>query len=209
MTNIHSNTTSKIEQAQAFSHHLLLTEQPPVVKQHQERFAQSRARSLTPIGKILPPAEIERYCRLPASAADTSVYESVDLVLIRGLPGSGKSTIARSLRLVGYHHFEADMYFEVDGKYTYDVSRIRDAHQWCQNAAREALRKNLKVVVSNTFTRLQELEPYLKMTDKIHIVEAQGNWINQHDVPTQVIRNMAARWEWIEPSTKISNPVIH
>jgi tRNA uridine 5-carbamoylmethylation protein Kti12 len=34
------------------------------------------------------------------------------LILIRGLPGSGKSTIAREYVKQGYHHFEADMYFE-------------------------------------------------------------------------------------------------
>ncbi len=144
-----------------------------------------------------------------ASAHKSSVHETADLVLIRGLPGSGKSTLAKTLGLVGYHHFEADMYFEVDGKYVYDASRIREAHQWCQQSAREALRKNLKVVVSNTFTRQRELEPYLQMADKIHIVEAQGNWRNLHDVPVQVIRNMAERWERIEPSTKIQSSMIH
>jgi hypothetical protein len=67
----------------------------------------------------------------------------------------------------------------------------------------------MKVVVSNTFTRQQELAPYLEMSDKIQIVEAQGNWKNRHDVPEQVIRNMAARWEQIEPSIKISDQSIH
>lgn len=203
MANIHNVTSSKIAQVQALSHYSLPTERPPVVEHYLKGLTQSEVRTLTPIGKISLAAEIEHSCKLPASAADMSVYESADLVLIRGLPGSGKSTIARSLRLVGYHHFEADMFFEVDGKYVYDASRIRDAHLWCQQSARNALRKNFKVVVSNTFTRLQELEPYLKMTDKIHIVEAQGNWKNQHDVPMQVILNMTARWEQIEPSTKM------
>lgn len=38
-------------------------------------------------------------------------YTSGELVLIRGLPGSGKSTMAEVLAQVGYEHFEADMYF--------------------------------------------------------------------------------------------------
>jgi len=92
------------------------------------------------------------------------------------------------------------MFFEVDGRYVYDASRIRDAHRWCQQSVRDALKKNLKVVVSNTFTRLQELQPYFQMTDKIRIVEATGNWKNQHDVSIDRIRDMSARWEQIEPS---------
>ena len=143
------------------------------------------------------------------NAPHTSVHESADLVLIRGLPGSGKSTLAKTLGLVGYHHFEADMFFEVNGEYVYNASKIREAHQWCQQSARKALQNNLKVVVSNTFTRQQELDPYLKMTKNIHIVEAQGKFKNTHDVPEQVISNMAARWERIEPSTKVSNQSIH
>jgi predicted kinase len=146
---------------------------------------------------------------LPNRADKKRTHEIADLVLIRGLPGSGKSTIAKTLGLVGYQHFEADMYFEVEGKYIYDASRIRYAHDWCQRSAREALSKNMKVVVSNTFTRHQELSPYLQMSDNVQIFEAQGNWKNRHDVPEQVIRNMAARWEQIEPSIKISDPSIH
>jgi ABC-type phosphate/phosphonate transport system ATPase subunit len=80
-----------------------------------------------------------------------------ELVLIRGLPGSGKSTMAKDLATQGYLHFEADMFFEVDGHYRYDASRIRDAHSWCQQMTRQALAKGLKVVVSNTFTQLREM----------------------------------------------------
>ena len=58
------------------------------------------------------------------------------------------------------------------------------------------------VVVSNTFTRLWEMEPYLKAAKKrginISIIEATGNWPNVHGVPEDAIEKMRARWEPIE-----------
>ena len=87
------------------------------------------------------------------------------------------------------------MYFLVDGRYRYDASRIRDAHAWCQTRTREALLAGQRVVVSNTFTRLNEMEPYLAMTGEVRIIEAQGQWQNLHDVPAETLRRMADRWE--------------
>lgn len=120
---------------------------------------------------------------------------SGELVLIRGLPGSGKSTMAKDLVTQGYLHFEADMFFEVDGHYQYDASRIREAHSWCQQMTRQALAKGLKVVVSNTFTQLREMEPYRSMTQNVLVVEANGKWKNVHGVPAEMLEKMAQRWE--------------
>ena len=117
------------------------------------------------------------------------------LILIRGLPGSGKSTRARSLAIVGFEHFEADMFFVRDGIYRYDASRIKDAHAWCQKMTRDALATGKRVVVSNTFTRLQEMEPYLSMASRVRVVEAKGNWGNLHGVPAAMVQRMAERWE--------------
>lgn len=122
---------------------------------------------------------------------------NTELVLIRGLPGAGKSTMAKVLALVGYVHFEADMFFVKDGTYCYDRTRIRDAHAWCQNMTREALRAGQRTVVSNTFTQRREIEPYLQMSRNVRIIEARGTWPNEHGVPDETLRVMAERWEEI------------
>jgi hypothetical protein len=126
----------------------------------------------------------------------TSGALSKDLILCRGLPGSGKTTIASVFTMIGYRHFEADMYFEVDGIYTYDATRIRDAHDWCKRMTRDALQRGANVVVSNTFTRLTEMAPYHEMgASNIRIIEASGHWENRHAVPVEMVQRMAARWE--------------
>ena len=52
------------------------------------------------------------------------------LYIVRGIPGSGKSTFAKTL---GGQHFEADMYFiDESGNYKFDITEIKLAHEWCQ-----------------------------------------------------------------------------
>lgn len=121
--------------------------------------------------------------------------ESGELVLIRGLPGSGKSTMAKVLSQVGYEHFEADMFFEQDGRYQFDSTRIKEAHAWCRRHTQAALARGARVVVANTFTRLNEMEPYFSMTSNIRVIEAVGRWQNVHGVPEEKLLAMAARWE--------------
>jgi Tfp pilus assembly pilus retraction ATPase PilT len=43
------------------------------------------------------------------------------LYLVRGIPGSGKSTFAKTL---SGEYYEADMFFMVDGEYKFDVAKI-------------------------------------------------------------------------------------
>lgn len=103
--------------------------------------------------------------------------------------------MAKTLAAQGSAHFEADMYFEVDSQYRCDASRIRDAHSWCQNMAWQALASGKRVVVSNTFTQLREMESYRAMTKNVQVIEATGRWQNTHGVPDEMLERMALRWE--------------
>ena len=127
------------------------------------------------------------------------------LVLIRGLPGSGKSTMAKALQQAGFEWFEADSYHLNDeGDYCYSPANVRAAHEWCQRETFKALANGKRVVVSNTFTRRFEMEPYFEMAKTFgiepNILEATGNWPNVHGVPAEVVEKMRQRWE------KSSNP---
>ncbi|NWG74066.1 MAG: AAA family ATPase [Rubrivivax sp.] len=119
------------------------------------------------------------------------------LVLVRGVPGSGKSTLASNLVALGYRHFEADHFFVVDGRYRYDASRIAQAHEWCREQTVSALRAGQRVVVANTFTRLRELAPYVRLSGDVLVLWARGRWSNLHGVPADVVLRMAQRWEYL------------
>jgi len=122
------------------------------------------------------------------------------LILIRGLPGSGKSTLARRLaKSIGVVHFEADQFFvDSSGKYNFDLSRLGEAHRWCQSETRRCLASNFTVVVSNTFTTIKELRPYFDLAREFEIVPqvvtCENQFDNVHDVPKETLDRMRQRW---------------
>jgi predicted kinase len=118
-----------------------------------------------------------------------------DLVLIRGLPGSGKTTLAKIFESNGYRHFEADQFFEVRGKYLYDPRKVKAAHVWCAKIAERAIGKGQQVVVSNTFIKIISMRLYLALAKNPLIISATGTWQNVHGVTDQAVVKMAAEWE--------------
>jgi predicted kinase len=122
-----------------------------------------------------------------------------ELFLLRGLPGSGKSTLAESL---GGSHMEADKYFTYEGKYEFDVTKLKDAHDWCQNAVKVFMEnKSKRVVVSNTFTQEWEMTPYFELAEKHGykvyslICENRHGGVNEHGVPEDKLEIMKNRFE--------------
>ena len=122
-----------------------------------------------------------------------------ELFLLRGLPGSGKSTLAKSL---GGKHIEADKYFMKDGEYQFDITRLRDAHSWCQTMVGSWMSDGEeRIVVSNTFTQEWEMQPYYAMAEGWDyrvfsiIVENRHGGINQHGVPEDKLQTMKDRFE--------------
>lgn len=123
------------------------------------------------------------------------------LILIRGLPGSGKSTRAKQIcNEIDAIHFETDMYFiDSEGKYNFDANKLPQAHLWCQQQVEAALAEGKSVVVSNTFVRHWEMKAYQILAKRYDIaIEVQtctGRFQNIHKVPTSVIQSMQKRWQ--------------
>jgi len=117
-----------------------------------------------------------------------------ELILIRGVSGSGKTTMAKR-DFPDHEHFEADMFFEKDGKYCYDRKYIKEAHKWCNDKTDEALKQGKNVVVSNTFIRAWEMNPYFNMGASIKVIEATGNYDNIHGIAKADIKKMKERFE--------------
>ncbi|TGK42674.1 ATP-binding protein [Leptospira gomenensis] len=126
-----------------------------------------------------------------------------NLILLRGLPGAGKSTLATVLSEKGtYPVFSVDDYFTdpQTKEYRFDHKENHKAYRSCEENVRNALRSGIsKVFVDNTFTLLWELEPYFRMASDVDCtlfvvtVENYHNGQNIHSIEIEQIRKMASK----------------
>ncbi len=136
------------------------------------------------------------------------------LFIVRGLPGSGKTTWAleRSLTIPGSVIAEADQFFTnpETNEYNYNPELLKTAHAWCYKKVERNLRDNRTVFVANTFTRLWEFEKYIKLAKDLgiefEVISCISEFQNTHGVPDEVVKKMKDRWEeyedegWAVPS---------
>ena len=128
--------------------------------------------------------------------------------IIRGVSGSGKSSLAR--KIANLHSlenkvakiFETDNYFMENGEYKFDATKLHRNHQKCFSDFLDALNdRNVDVViVANTFTRKWE---YVNFADaakdsgfEVTMLIANGNYKNVHNVPDDVVQKMKNRFEY-------------
>lgn len=118
------------------------------------------------------------------------------LILVRGIPGSGKSTFAKTLGIAD--HYEADMWFEQNGGY--DPAKLRYAHAWCLKKTLDAMKEGFDVVVSNTFTMLWEMDSYIDAANMhgydIFEIIVDGGYKNVHGCPDDKVQKMKNRFEF-------------
>ena len=131
-----------------------------------------------------------------------------NLYIVRGLPGSGKSTFALNLVGADFLVCEADKYFMVDGEYKFDGSKLKEAHESCRNLVETYMKDSLvndqfyrEIAVSNTFTQEWEMQAYIDLAKQYGymvftvIVENRHGGVNQHGVPDEALTRMRDRFE--------------
>ena len=126
--------------------------------------------------------------------------------IMRGVPGSGKSTVAKLLK--GKHGaiYSTDNYFCKEGVYYFNPTHLERYHRENFNAFSFAVKHGIHVVIcDNTNVKLEHYEPYARVAREAGYlvvivilphpdphVAAMGN---EHGVPEYSIRKMIANWE--------------
>jgi len=125
----------------------------------------------------------------------------MQIILVRGLPGSGKTTRAKEFlnSNPGFVHIESDDWFVRNEIYTFDPFELNNAHQRCVSDCEFALRKNKDVILSNTFTTAAECAPYFVLEQKyracLSLITCVGTYGSTHGVPPDKVEMMRLRFQ--------------
>ena len=133
------------------------------------------------------------------------LQEANSLILLRGLPGSGKTSLAKVLSEEGtYPVYSVDDYFtnKETGEYRFDYKNNQYAYRQCEEQTEQSMQqKAKKIMVHNTFTMDWELEPYFKLAAKYNYslfvvtVENYHGTGNVHDVSEEQLQKMAEKYK--------------
>lgn len=122
-----------------------------------------------------------------------------DLILVRGVPGAGKSTLAA--KISGWN-VSADEYFDRFNDGGFDPTILRHAHLWCQRVCAGFMMHEVDLIaVHNTFTRKREMNKYFEMAEDFDykvttiIVENHHGSSSIHGVPDAKIQEMKDRFD--------------
>lgn len=138
-------------------------------------------------------------------------------IILRGLPGSGKSFLAKKIvddtvrKNPTDHIISADDFFYRSGKYLYDISKLTEAHQTAQRTFFNRASKGYSpLIIDNTNMEHWEMFPYIQAAIQysyhLEIIEPQTPWKctasklahrNKHSVPMDKIKKMMDKYQKI------------
>lgn len=122
------------------------------------------------------------------------------VIIMLGVPGSGKSTHAKALQLPIVS--ADDAFVGDDGVYRFNPADLPKAHASCLRRFVELVQHGMDVVVDNTNTSVAEIAPYAALAQayghelRLLRVECDPEVAatrNVHGVPAETVRAMHAR----------------
>jgi len=130
--------------------------------------------------------------------------ENKKVFIFRGVPGSGKSSLGETVvelaLMAGLSaaQFEADQYFtDANGKYSFAIDKIKEAHEDCFRHFCEAIDSAMHVVVlSNTSSQEWEFRRYKEYAEEkgyivfVSVVEHRHGNGDVHNINPEVRKRM-------------------
>jgi predicted kinase len=130
------------------------------------------------------------------------------MTIMRGGPGSGKSTIAKNIKNNPVICSADDFFIRDDGTYDFDPNWLGRAHGACLRKCVEAMVQcRADVVIDNTNSRPAEMIPYLALSQALDytcevitvLCDVRIAWDRQiHGVPKDILDDLYANVEQTE-----------
>lgn len=129
----------------------------------------------------------------------------MNLFLLRGIPGAGKTTLALYLAKTYGNAIAVaadDFMINDQGVYSFDLNRLTECHDKCRQKVEAAMQIKIKdIIVHNTLTTMREMKPYLWLAEQYGyrvyslIVENRHGNLDVHSVPEETRQKMKARFD--------------
>jgi predicted kinase len=125
----------------------------------------------------------------------------MSLLLLQGIPGSGKSTRARvlSIERTAVILSTDDYHVNAEGQYEFNRELARHRHSLNQERCRYFLQKGVNVIIDNTTLDNRSAHPYVVMAVALGIpvefIRCTGDYGSIHGVPEETMTYMRNRLE--------------
>ena len=129
----------------------------------------------------------------------------MQVYLIRGIPGSGKTTHAKRV-LHSDVVIEDDDFFTRNGVYRFVEAELPEAQAFALKrfslAIADRNNRDKTISVCNTFSRRWEIAPYIEACKKagveFSVIRMDGTFENVHDIPEYKVHNMSESIENVD-----------
>lgn len=123
------------------------------------------------------------------------------LYVLQGVPGSGKSTVARAMAhgLTNCVICSTDDFFYQDGEYRFDPARLAENHAKNLSRAVSCMQNGFTVILDNTNIKRWHVQPYVEAAREngysVVYIRVNGQFANIHGVPDHTVCRMRDEME--------------